>query len=123
MARVLVVDDDESLRLLYSRELSEEGYDVTVASSGEEALDLVRRERPDVVVLDIRMEGMDGLNVLDEIMKIDKTIPVILNSAYSSFKSDFTTWSAEAYLVKSSDLTELKGTIRQVLEKMEPRFA
>jgi DNA-binding NtrC family response regulator len=116
MARVLVVDDDSSLRLLYTKELADEGYDVESASSGKEAIVKIGERRPDVVVLDIKMEGMDGLSVLDEIMKRDKTIPVILNTAYSTFKSDFTTWSADAYVVKSSDLSELKGTIKQVLQ-------
>jgi DNA-binding NtrC family response regulator len=116
MARILVVDDDNSLRILYSKELADEGYEVESVSSGKEAVETITARRPDIVVLDIKMEGMDGLSVLDEIMKIDKTIPVILNTAYSTFKSDFTTWSADAYVVKSSDLTELKETIRQVLQ-------
>jgi DNA-binding NtrC family response regulator len=116
MAKVLVVDDDESLRMLYSKELLEEGYDVTTVPSGREALESIKESRPDVVILDIKMEGMDGLSVLDSIMKHDKTIPVVLNTAYSTFKSDFSTWSADAYIVKSSDLSELKTTIRQVLE-------
>ena len=116
MSRILVVDDDNSLRILYTKELRDEGYDVESASSGVEALAAIAARRPDVVVLDIKMEGMDGLSVLDEIMKRDKTIPVILNTAYSTFKSDFTTWSAEAYVVKSSDLTELKDTLKQILQ-------
>jgi CheY-like chemotaxis protein len=116
MAKVLVVDDDQSLRLLYSKELAGEGYEVEAVASGEEALNSLSLSRPDIVVLDIKMEGMDGLAVLDEIMKQDKTIPVILNTAYSSFKTDFATWSADAYVVKSSDLTELKKAIRQVLQ-------
>jgi len=116
MARVLVVDDDSSLRLLYTKELTDEGYEVESASSGREAIAKIAERRPDVVVLDIKMEGMDGLSALDEIMKRDKTIPVVLNTAYSTFKSDFTTWSAEAYVVKSSDLSELKETIRQILQ-------
>ena len=116
MARILVVDDDSSLRILYSKELADEGYDVESVSSGREAMDSIAGRRPDIVILDIKMEGMDGLSVLDEIMKIDKTIPVILNTAYSTFKSDFTTWSADAYVVKSSDLTELKETVRQILQ-------
>lgn len=115
MPRVLVVDDDESLRLLYTSELSDEGYDVEAVSSGKEALDYLDCGKPDVVILDIKMEGMDGLAVLDEIMRRDKTIPVVLNTAYSNFKSDFSTWSADAYIVKSSDLSELKTTIKQVL--------
>jgi DNA-binding NtrC family response regulator len=116
MARVLVVDDDNSLRILYTKEMSDEGYDVESVSSGKEALESITARRPDVVILDIKMEGMDGLSVLDEIMKRDKTIPVVLNTAYSTFKSDFTTWSADAYVVKSSDLTELKETIKQILQ-------
>jgi DNA-binding NtrC family response regulator len=116
MARVLVVDDDQSLRMLYEKELAEDGHRVVAVSTGREALENIDAGRPDVVVLDIKMEGMDGLTVLDEIMKKDKTIPVILNTAYSTFKSDFTTWSADAYVVKSSDLSELKQTIRQVLQ-------
>ena len=116
MAKVLVVDDDQSLRMLYSNELADEGHDVEAVSSGREALESISKAKPDVVVLDIKMEGMDGLSVLNEIMKVDKTIPVILNTAYSTFKSDFTPWSADAYVVKSSDLSELKETIRQVLQ-------
>jgi DNA-binding NtrC family response regulator len=116
MAKVLVVDDDESLRILYSKELTDEGHDVQAVSSGKEALDSINSRRPDIIILDIKMEGMDGLSVLDEIMKTDRTIPVVLNTAYSTFKSDFTTWSADAYIVKSSDLTELKDTIKQVLQ-------
>jgi DNA-binding NtrC family response regulator len=114
MAKVLVVDDDQSLRLLYQKELEDDGHQVTTVPSGKDALETISRARPDVVVLDIKMEEMDGLSVLDEIMKIDKTIPVILNTAYSTFKSDITTWSAEAYVVKSSDLSELKRTIAEV---------
>jgi CheY-like chemotaxis protein len=115
MPKVLVVDDDESLRMLYSKELSEEGYEVQAVQSGQDALESIRRSRPDVVILDIKMEGMDGLSVLDKIMDHDKTIPVVLNTAYSTFKSDFSTWSADAYLVKSSDLSELKLTLKQIL--------
>ncbi len=117
MAKVLVVDDDQSLRLLYSKELADDGHDVTTVPSGKDALESIAESRPDVVVLDIKMEEMDGLSVLDEIMKRDRTIPVILNTAYSTFKSDFTTWSAEAYVVKSSDLSELKRTISQVTKR------
>jgi DNA-binding NtrC family response regulator len=116
MAKVLVVDDDESLRMLYSKELLEEGYEVRTVPSGQDAIESIKQSRPDVVVLDIKMEGMDGLSLLDIIMKHDKTIPVVLNTAYSTFKSDFSTWSADAYIVKSSDLSDLKDTIKQVLE-------
>lgn len=116
MARILVVDDDASLRMLYERELSTMGHEVVAVGSGKEALAQVDVCPPDLVILDIRMDEMDGLTVLDEIMKRDKTIPVILNTAYSTFKSDFATWNAEAYIVKSGDPSELKNAINQVLQ-------
>ena len=117
MATVLIVDDDAALRMLYEEELSNEGWEVTLASSGEEAVQNIAKKRPDIIVLDIRMEGLDGLETLQKIMTSDKSIPVILNTAYSSYQDDFRTWAADAYIVKSSDLSELKITVRKILEE------
>ena len=119
MKTLLVVDDDLSLQKLYSEEFETEGYRVMLAGSGEEALDLLEDSRPDLVIMDIRMEGMDGLAAMREILKRDPHIPVILNSAYSNFKNEFSSWSAEAYVVKSGDLTELKDEVRKALAKRE----
>lgn len=71
------------------------------------------------MVLDIAMPGMDGIEALGRILGQDNTLPVILNTAYSSYKDNFMSWSADAYVVKSSDLTELKAEIRKALEKGE----
>ena len=120
---LLVVDDDASLNELYRLELEEEGYRVRSASSGPEALALLGKEPADLVVLDIRMEGMDGLDTLGEILKVRRELPVVINTAYSNFKTDFGTWSADAYVVKSADLTELKTRIREVLRRRRPRAA
>lgn len=117
MANVLVVDDDPALRMLYEEELTNEGWHVVLAASGEEALEKISQERPDLVVLDIRMANMDGLETLQKVMTGDKSIPVVLNTAYSSYQDDFRTWAADAYIVKSSDLTELKTTIRRILQE------
>ena len=117
MATVLIVDDDAALRLLYEEELSNEGWEITLAASAEEAVRRVSAQRPDIIVLDIRMEGIDGLETLQKIMSGDKSIPVILNTAYSSYQDDFRTWAADAYIVKSSDLNELKTTIRKILHE------
>jgi len=116
MATVMVVDDDAALRMLYQEELSREGWEVVLAASGQEAIEKVSEKRPDVIVLDIRMEGLDGLETLQKIMTGDKSIPVVLNTAYSSYQDDFRTWAADAYIVKSSDLSELKTTIRKILK-------
>lgn len=113
--RVLLVEDEKNQRLLYEQELAEEGYEVVLAADGREALKKLAESRPDAVVLDISMPGMDGIETLGHILSRDNTIPVILHTAYSSFKDNFMTWSADAYVVKSADLTELKARLRDVL--------
>jgi CheY-like chemotaxis protein len=115
MKKILVVDDEKNIRNLYEKELQDEGYAVTLAGNGREALERFSSERPDLVVLDIRMPGMDGLEALGKLLAEDPKVPVVLNSAYSSYKDNFLSWSADAYVVKSSDLTELKETIRRLL--------
>ncbi|RLD98414.1 MAG: response regulator [Aquificota bacterium] len=116
-ARLLIVDDEESIRLLYQQEFTDEGYDVVLASSGEEALEVLDKEPVDLVILDIRMKEMSGLEALQHIVKEKKNLPVILCSAYSSYQDDFSSWLADAYVIKSSDLTELKEEVKRLLEK------
>ena len=115
MTKVLVVDDEKNIRKLYETELKREGYDVLTAESGEEALEVIEKESVDLVVLDIRLEGMDGIDCLRTIMERRRDLPVVLNSAYSTYKQDFASWMADAYVVKSSDLTELKDKVKEVL--------
>jgi DNA-binding response OmpR family regulator len=115
MKHVLVVDDEKNICELYRRELEDEGYAVTVAHSGMEALSAIDRDAPDLVVLDIQMPGMDGIETLERIIGRDKGVPVILNTAYSHYRDDYTTWGADAYVVKSSDTTELKAEIQRIL--------
>ena len=115
--KVLVVEDDTNQRLLYEEELREEGYDVISAGDGREALRVAREENPDLVVLDINMPAMDGLDALSQLLEINPTLPVIINTAYPGYQDSFTAWSADAYIVKSSDLTELKKTVAQLLSK------
>jgi DNA-binding NtrC family response regulator len=117
MTKLLVVDDEKNVRKLYETELSREGYEVVTAESAEEALEMMEEGAPDLVVLDIRLEGMDGIDCLRTIMEKRRDLPVILNSAYSTYKQDFASWMADAYVVKSADLTELKDKIKECLAK------
>jgi len=117
MPTILIVEDDEHQQLLYQEELKEEGYEVVVASSGEQALELVKKVTPDLIVLDIAMPGMDGVEALGRLLAQDNQLPVILHTAYATYKDNFMTWSADAYVVKSSDLSELKAEIGRVLAK------
>ena len=117
MATVLIVDDDEHQRLLYQEEFERDGYTAVLASSGQEAVAIVAAQDVDVVVLDIAMPGMDGVETLSKILDLDRQLPVILNTAYSSYKDDFMTWAAEAYVTKSSDLTTLKQCVQYALQE------
>ena len=117
MKAILIVDDEKNLLKLYEKEFAEEGYRVITASSGSEALQKIQKDPFDLVILDIRMPDLNGVETLKKIMESTSKIPVILNSAYSSYRDNFLTWAAEAYVVKSSDLTELKAKTKEVLEK------
>jgi CheY-like chemotaxis protein len=118
-AKILFVDDDPSLLKLYQEELAEEGYKVTVARNGKEAVARLTREKPNLVILDIRMPEMDGITALNVILGKNRQVPVIFNTAYPQYRENFMTWGADAYVVKSPDLSELKQTIRQVLDRRE----
>jgi DNA-binding response OmpR family regulator len=112
---ILVVDDEEHMLRLYEKEFSDDGYQVKTATGAEEALKIAQKGQVDLVVLDIKMEGKNGLEILSDFRRINKDLPIILNSAYSTYKSDFQSWLADAYLVKSSNLEELKKTIRELV--------
>jgi len=120
MAKILIVDDEKHIRVLYAEELEEEGYEVAVASDGKDIIARLEQERPDVVILDIKMVDCSGLDVLQEIRNRFYNLPVILCSAYGTYRVDVKSIAADAYVVKSSDLTELKKKIAQALETRVP---
>ncbi len=114
--KILVVEDEESLRLLYEEELKTEGYEVLTAGNGREAIQQLEEGQPDLIVLDIVMPVMDGMEALGRILGKGRKIPIILNTSYSGYRQDFMSWAADAYVTKSDDLTELKNKIRELLE-------
>ena len=117
MYQILVVEDEPNLLELYQKELEDEGFKVITTTDGEKAIDLTKKVLPDLVVLDIKINPAfgGGLEVLKEIKTFDRKIPVILNSAYATFRADFSSWLADAYIIKSSDLTELRQSIKKLL--------
>jgi len=118
MTRLLVVDDEKDLRLLYASELEDDGYQVTAVGTAAEAAELIRSEKFDLVLLDIQMKGESGLDFLQNVVREKSDLPVILCTAFSCYKDDFSSWLADGYVVKSSDLSELKAEIKRVLNKM-----
>ena len=113
--RILLVDDEEGIQLLYREEFEEEGFQVTTAYNGEEALEKFSQEPPDLVILDINMPGMSGIEVLRRMKEFNPDLPVILNSAYQEYKQDLGTWASEDYIVKSANMDELKSAVRKHL--------
>ncbi|UCE35648.1 MAG: response regulator [Deltaproteobacteria bacterium] len=120
MAKILVVDDEEHIRLLYSEELTEAGYEVITAADGYKLTERIEKEQPDLVILDIKMIDYNGLDLLQEIRNKFYDLPVILCTAYDTFKEDIKSIAADFYVIKSFDLTELKKKISKALETHIP---
>ena len=116
MAKILIVDDEEHIRFLYSEELSEAGYEVITADSGYKLMERIEDEEPDLIVLDIKMVDYNGLDLLQDIRNKFYNMPVVLCTAYDTFKEDMKSIAADFYVIKSFDLSELKSKIAMALE-------
>jgi len=116
MKKILLVEDEKPLCLLYEEELGAAGYAVTSVHDADSALEALKNGSFDLIITDIRMPGKDGVELISRIMGMRKDIPLIINSAYQSYKEDFMTWAADAYVVKSSSLDELKARIRDLVK-------
>ena len=117
MAKILVVDDEGSIRFLYSQELADEGHEVLTAATALEAGEILQDQPVDLLVLDIKLKNESGIDLLQKLVKERHNLPVILCTAFSCYRDDFSAWLADGYVVKSSDLQELKDEIKRVLAK------
>ena len=113
--KILLVDDEAHIRTLYTEELTDEGYNIITAEGGLNLLDKIEAEKPDLVVLDIKMGDYNGLDLLQDIRNRYYDIPVILCSAYDTFQHDMKSMAADNYVIKSFDLAELKNKIAELL--------
>lgn len=127
MERILLIDDEPSIRLFYSDVLAERGYEIHEATSGQEALALIQNGAPDLVILDIKLGPESGLNLLQQIVRDNPRLPIMLLTAYVSFQDDYTSWLADSYVVKSSDpgvfLAEVERLLRGTLPRATPERA
>jgi len=88
---------------------------VTAVTDAEAALERMKKQKFDLIITDIRMPGKNGIELITQIMAMRKDIPIIINTAYQSYKHDFMTWAADAYIVKSASLDELKAKIKELV--------
>lgn len=111
MARLLVIDDDENIRFLLREEFSLAGHSVQSAADGPSGLDAAQRARPDLVILDLKMPGMGGLEVLERLKGSCPGIRVFLFTAYSDCRDQAKALGADAYIVKSCNLSPLTEAV------------
>jgi DNA-binding response OmpR family regulator len=119
MKTILLVENDLNLGALYEEELSDGGYHVLRAGDGRQGVEMANYTQPDIVVLDINMPDMDGIEALERMLGEQPHLPVVINSGHDSYKDSFRSWSAAAFVLKSSDLSELKSQIYLVLAAQE----
>lgn len=114
---LLIVEDEYSLQKLYQQSFQDDGYTVVMAKNGVEAIDKISATpQIDLAIFDIRMDKMDGLETMGRIKQMGVNFPMIINTAYPEYRQDFKSWAAQAFFIKSGDLTELKQKVRELLE-------
>jgi two-component system, response regulator, stage 0 sporulation protein F len=121
--KILVVDDEEGARELFNTILTDEGYDVVLADSGEEALSLFKSMPFHLVITDIKMPLMNGLQLLQEIRKIGSKTDVIMVTAYGEVESYLKAMSlgAAEYINKPIRIKELKRIVNKILTEQKPK--
>ncbi len=118
MSTIIVIDDDDQLRKSFEKLLIEEGYDVKSAASGEAGLKLVREKVPDLIMLDVRLPGMNGLETFQQIHEIEPKLPVIIMTAFGTTETaiEATKMGAFDYILKPFDIPDMLLVIGQALE-------
>jgi len=119
MTTLLIVDEEINTRLQYKDEFQDEGYEVTVAETTEEAMEKIHQSKPDIITLELKMPGTEGFKFLRKIKQEECDIPVVLYTAYAGYKKDFRMVMCDALVVQSADLTELKTTIKLILKRKQ----
>ena len=115
--KIIVVDDDKDIRELLENRLQANNYDVLLAESGRDGLEKIEKEKPDLILLDIKMPTMDGFTMLEELKKKSISIPVIILTGYADMKDLFSTKDIADYIVKPFKDDELLLRINRVLSK------
>ena len=118
MSDILIIDDDDQLRKSFHKLLTEEGYCSESAASGEAGLKIIQKQIPDLVILDVRLPGMSGLETFQAIHKIEPKLPVIIMTAYGTTENaiEATKMGAFDYILKPFEIPDMLTVIKQALE-------
>ena len=121
MAKILVIDDDRGIRHLLDTLLRHKGYHVLLAENGQTGLELFRQERPDVIVLDLKMPEMDGLTVLRHIRSLNIHQPVIIYSGAWTSKTDqqIRALGITETVTKDRSLDHLEEAVKRALKSLD----
>ena len=117
MRKILLAEDEQSPRVLYKMDLEQDGHEVITARTAIEALELLGRELPQLVVVDLAVPGMDGLEPVLRILDREPKIPIVLIASHSAYANDFRTRAADALVMKPSDTGELRAKIGELLNR------
>lgn len=114
---ILIVDDQQGVRRLLYEAFSDEGYHVRMAGGGREALDMLSREKPDLILLDIKMPMMNGIETLKELRKTDPDVQVLMMTAYGDLEvvEAAKKLGVKHYLIKPFDLNEVRLLVKAML--------
>ncbi len=120
MKTIMIVEDEEILREIFRDELLEAGYEVFLAQTGADCLEQIKKLTSlDLVIMDIKLPDMSGLQLLEKLKAINFSTPVILCTAYDSFQNDFQVWSSSTqvkdYIVKPIDLEQLRIKVKKII--------
>ncbi len=117
MKNILIVEDEELLCKIYATSLSDSGYNIRIANDANTALEKLKEYQADLIMLDVKLPGMSGLELLKKIREIDQDVHIIMVSAYDSFKSEYEVWASQIsdYIVKPVKLAELLTKIKNIL--------
>lgn len=123
MARILIVDDEPDMRLAVRNVLKLRGYEIAEAGDGPAALEMAKASRPDLVLLDMRLPGMDGIEVLDGLKRIDDSVPVVMITGYGHIQSavDVMKLGASEYLQKPFENAQLVETVKRFVHGPAPQ--
>jgi len=118
MATILIIDDDDQLRKSFQKLLSEEGYTAEGAASGEAGLEIIKEGIPDLVIVDIRLPGMNGLETFQAVHRVEPKLPVIIMTAYGTTETaiEATKMGAFDYILKPFEIPNMLVVIKQALE-------